>query len=57
MGLWRVFKCSGGRHVEIDVKQLKMRLQAIVKQDNTEIIQLAIESMLEELSEQQEYNR
>jgi len=53
MGLWKISKCSGNRHVEIDVKQLKMRLQALVKQNNTEIIQLAIQSMLEELSEQQ----
>ena len=53
MGLWKISKCSGNRHIEIDVKQLKMRLQAIVKQSNTEIMQLAIESMLEELSEQQ----
>ncbi len=53
MGLWKVSKCSGNKHIEVDVKQLKMRLQAIVKQNNTEIMQLAIESMLEELSEQQ----
>jgi hypothetical protein len=53
MGLWKISKCSGNRHVEVDVKQLKMRLQAIIKQGNTEVMQLAIESMLEELSEQQ----
>lgn len=52
MGLWKISKCSGARHSEVDVKQLKMRLQAIVKQNNTEIIQLAIQSMLDELSEQ-----
>ncbi len=52
MGLWKISKCLGDRHIEIDSKQLKMRLQAIVKQNNTEIIQLAIESILEELSEQ-----
>ena len=52
MGLWKISKCSGEEHIEVDVKQLKIRLQAIVKQNNTEIMQLAIESMLEELSEQ-----
>jgi len=53
MGLWKISKCSGNRHIEVDVKQLKMRLQAIVKQNNTEIMQLAIQSMLEELNEQE----
>jgi hypothetical protein len=52
MGLWKISKRSGDKHIEIDVKQLKMRLQAIAKQGNREVIQLAIESMLEELSEQ-----
>ena len=52
MSLWKTSKCSGNRRNEIDVKQLKLRLQAIVKQSNTEIIQLAIQSMLEEISEQ-----
>lgn len=53
MSLWKTSKCSNSKHVEVDVKQLKIRLQAIVKQNNTEIIQLAIQSMLEELNEQQ----
>jgi hypothetical protein len=51
MGLWKISKCSG-KHFEVDVKQLKLRLQVLVKQENTEIIQLAIQSMLEELAEQ-----
>jgi len=38
--------------MEVDVKQLKIRLQAIVKQNNSEIIQLAIQSMLDELGDQ-----
>ena len=53
MGLWKISKCSGNKHIEVDVKQLKIRLQAIIKQNNAEIIQLAIESMLDELNEQQ----
>lgn len=53
MGLWRVKTLpSGKKHVEIDVKQLTLRLQTIVQQSNMEIMQLAIQSMLEELSEQ-----
>lgn len=50
MGLWKVSRYSD-KHFEIDVKQLKIRLQAIIKQNNSEVMQLAIESMLEELSE------
>jgi hypothetical protein len=51
MSLWKTSKCSA-RHQEVDAKQLKMRLQALIKQENAEIIQLAIQSILEELSEQ-----
>lgn len=51
MGLWKISKCSG-KHFELDAKQLSLRLQAIVKQENTEIMQLAIQSMLDELTEQ-----
>lgn len=53
MGLWKISKCPSDRNIEVDVKQLKIRLQAIVKQCNTEIMQLAIESILEELADQQ----
>lgn len=53
MSLWRVKTLpSGKKHTEVDVKQLMIRLQTIVKQGNMEVIQLAIQSMLDELEEQ-----
>jgi len=52
MGLWKISKQHKNNYAEIDAKQLKLRLQAIVKQSNAEIIQLAIQSILDELNEQ-----
>lgn len=49
--LWKTFKYPTGQREEIDYKQLIKRLQAVVKQDNPEIMQLAIQSILEELKE------
>lgn len=52
MGLWKTTKTSNGKkRVEIDAKTLQLRLQSIVEVQNMEIIQLAIQSMLEELEE------
>ena len=36
---------------EIDAKDLKLRLQSLVKECNIEVIHLALESLLEELEE------
>lgn len=53
MGLWQVVTLpSGKKRTEVDVKQLKLRLQTLADQNNMEIIQLAIQSMLEELGDQ-----
>ena len=52
MSLWKMSKCSN-KHIEIDKKQLEIRLQAIVKQNNAEIMQLAIQSVLDELNDQE----
>lgn len=52
MKLWKLSKCPE-RHIEVDAKTLKKRLSLIVQQGNIEIIQLAIQSMLEELNEQE----
>lgn len=52
MGLWKTTKTSNGKkRVEIDVRTLQLRLQSIIDTQNVEIIQLAIQSMLEELEE------
>lgn len=52
MGLWKTTKTSNGKkRVEIDAKTLQLRLQSIMSTQNVEIIQLALQSMLEELEE------
>lgn len=54
MGLWKKQTCNGsksGKQQHIDVKQLKIRLEAIADQGNIEIIQLAIQSIIDELEE------
>jgi len=52
MGLWKTTKTSNGKQrVEIDAKTLQLRLQSIMSTQNVEIIQLALQSMLEELEE------
>lgn len=52
MSIWKITKTSGGRDkTEIDVKQLQLRLQSIVGSCNIEIMQLALQSMLEEIEE------
>ncbi len=52
MSLWKTHTLPSKQKVdEIDVDQLTLRLQTIVEQGNIEIIQLAIQSMLEEIKE------
>ena len=54
MGLWRETKTPTGRErVEIDVKELRLRLKTLARQGNIEIVQLAIQSMLEEIEDRQ----
>jgi len=53
MGLWTIKTLpSGKKYTEVDVRQLTLRLKTIAKQGNLEVIQLALQSMLEELDEQ-----
>jgi len=53
MGLWRYNRTSTGKtRLEIDIKELRLRLQTLAKQGNIEIVQLALQSMLDELEEQ-----
>lgn len=50
MGIWKTTKTPNGKQkAEIDAKVLKLRLQIIAKEGNIEIVQLAIESLLDEL--------
>lgn len=52
MTLWKIRLLPSGQKLnEIDVQQLILRLQSIANQGNIEVIQLAIQSMLEELKE------
>jgi hypothetical protein len=55
MGLWKYSNISNSikTKLEIDVRELRLRLQTLSKQGNIEILQLAIQSMLDELEEQQ----
>lgn len=61
MGIWKETKTPTGRgRVEIDVKELRLRLKTLARQGNIEIVQLAIQSMLEEIEDHQyqlRYNR
>lgn len=53
MSLWKIRSLPSGIKVnEIDANQLILRLQSLIEQGNVEVIQLAIESMLEELREE-----
>lgn len=52
MSLWRVKTLpSGKKYTEVDVNQLILRLEVIIRQSNLEVVQLAIQSMLEELED------
>jgi hypothetical protein len=52
MGALVVTKTSpAGNKFEIDLKELKIRLQSIANGCNIEVIQLAISTMLEELDD------
>lgn len=51
MGLWKIVQTPNGPKVVIDVKELKIRLQSLVREGNIEIVRLAIQSMLDELND------
>lgn len=52
MNLVVTTKMSDGKEkVEVDVRELTLRLQSLTKGCNMEVIQLAISSMLEEINE------
>ena len=54
MGLWKHTRTSTGiERVEIDVKELQLRLQTIARQANIEVVQLALQSMLDEIEDSQ----
>ena len=58
MGLWKYSNTSNGKvKLEIDARELRLRLQTLAKQGNIEIVQLALQSMLDELEEQQTQTR
>ena len=44
---------NGHNQCPVDIKQLTVRLKTIAKQRNIEIIQLALQSIIEELEEKQ----
>jgi len=53
MGIWKTTKTLNSKQkAEIDIRALKLRLQSLVKEGNIEVVQLAIESLLDELEEQ-----
>lgn len=52
MSIWKKTKTSDGKSkTEIDVRQLRLRLQSIAYSCNIEVMQLALQSMLEEIEE------
>lgn len=52
MSLFVVSKTlSGKEKVEVDVKELRLRLQSLTSECNIEIIQLAISSILDEIED------
>lgn len=52
MGLWKTTKTSNGkRKLEIDTKTLLSRLKTIIDTQNAEVMQLAIQSMIDELQD------
>jgi len=54
MSLWRIRSSPSGTKInEVDAKQLILRLQSLVEQGNIEVMHLAIQSMLEELREEE----
>lgn len=54
MGLWKTTKTSNGNQkTEIDTSTLLLRLQCIIDSQSAEVMQLAIQSMIEELEERE----
>jgi len=54
MKIWKKARLSNSKdpRYSIDIKELKLRLESIAKEGNIEVVQLAIESLLEEINEQ-----
>lgn len=56
MSLWKKLKNSEGREkLEIDPKQLHLRLKSLLKQGNIEVMQLGLESLLEEIEDYKQH--
>jgi len=54
MGIWKETKTSTGKgRVEIDVNELRLRLKTLTMQGNIEIVQLALQSLVEEIEDYQ----
>jgi len=52
MGLWVIKTLASGEKIaEIDLCELRSRLKTLSKQDNVEIMQLALQSIVDELDE------
>jgi len=53
MNIWKTTKASDGiERKEINVKELTSRLQSLATGCNAEIIQLALQSLLEEIEDE-----
>jgi len=48
MSIWKINQKG---EMEIDIKNLKLRLQILAKECNIEVVQLSLESLLDELEE------
>lgn len=52
MGLWKIKTLmSGEKKAELDLEELKLRLKYLTKQNDSEVISLALQSILDELEE------
>lgn len=51
MGLWKKPQKPDVQGKQIDIKQLTMRLKSIANHANIEVVQLAIQSIIDELEE------
>ena len=52
MSLWKKIKFPNGKeHLHIDPKELYLRLRSLLEQGNIEVLQLGLESIVEELED------
>jgi hypothetical protein len=49
--IWKIKKRSGKTIKELDIKQLRCRLLQLLQYDNTEVLHLALQSIVDELNE------